>query len=273
MDILLCLLEREGDVVSADELFRRVLAGRQRRAVHLCGFTDRSAHCARLWATLHPLGRYVSNVAGCGYCFVAPIQREPGVAATPATANGHDRPALPPPLERMIGRETVVDKLERAIAAGRFVSVVGPGGIGQDQRSRWRLVRGWSGEFAAGDVAFVDLATEQRDVNVANAVAAALPAERACAAIADLASRLRSRRLLLILDSSEHVIAHAAALAECVCRKPSQVRILRDQPRAAERREGEHVHRLAALEALAAVYRSCRSRTRARAILPRCGCS
>ena len=242
MDILLCLLEREGDVVSADELFRRVWRG-----VNVEPSTLR-VQVSALRKTLgeaDPLGRYVSNVAGHGYCFVAPIQREPVGAATPATANDHDRQALPPPLERMIGRETVVDEFERAIAAGRFVSVVGPGGIGKTTVAL-ALAHRLSGEFA-GDVAFVDLATEQRDVNVANAVAAALQLS-GVRGDADVASRLRTRRLLLILDSCEHVIARAAALAECVCGSAPQVRILATSREPLNAR-GEHVHRLAALEA------------------------
>jgi predicted ATPase len=110
----------------------------------------------------------------------------------------------------MIGRETVVDALERMIATERFVTLVGPGGIGKTTVAL-ALAHRMSRAFD-GDVAVVDLAIQRGDSSVAGAVATALQlTRRGGDLVVDVASPLRSRRLLLILDSCEHVIAGAAA--------------------------------------------------------------
>jgi len=237
MDILLCLIERSGGVMTQDELLDRVWRGVSVEPVAL------RVHVSALRKALReaePLGHYISSVAGRGYCFVAPIVREAFVV----TAAGHDRPALPPALDRMIGRETAVDELTRTIVNERFVAVVGPGGIGKTTAAV-ALAHRLSGEFA-GDVVFVDLSREQRDANVASAVAAAFQLS-GVRGEADVASRLGGRRLLLILDSCEHVIASAAALAECVFEGSAQVSILATSREPLNAR-GEYVYRLAALE-------------------------
>jgi predicted ATPase/DNA-binding winged helix-turn-helix (wHTH) protein len=241
MDILLCLLERDGEVVSPEELLERVWRG---VTVEPSALRVQISALRKALSEAEPVGRYVSNVAGRGYCLVAPISRGAAVAPAPAPDNTRDRPVAPPALGRMVGREAVVDDLEQMVATERFVSVVGPGGIGKTTVAL-ALAHRVSDEFA-GEVAFVDLAIEQGDGNVASAVAAALQL-RGVRGEVDVASRLRTRRLLLILDNCEHVIFGAAALAEAVCQSAPQVRIL------ATSREplnalGEQVFRLAALE-------------------------
>jgi predicted ATPase/DNA-binding winged helix-turn-helix (wHTH) protein len=243
MDVLLCLLERDGEVVSPDELLARVWRG---VTVEPSALRVQVSALRKALSEAEPLGRYVSNIAGRGYCLAAPISRGAVVApAAPATLpDTGDRPVAPPAVRRMVGRTRVVDDLERMVTAERFVSVVGPGGIGKTTVAL-ALAHRMSDEFA-GEATFVDLAIEQGDADVASAVAATLELGGVRGA-ADVASRLRTRRLLLILDNCEHVIAGAAALAEAICQTAPQVRIL------ATSREplnalGEQVHRLAALE-------------------------
>jgi Flp pilus assembly CpaE family ATPase len=77
--------------------------------------------------------RYVSNVAGRGYCFVAPVMRlsarqpVPVIGAT--TTERVQR--LPPRLTRMVGRDDTVRSLAQQLQMWRFVSIVGPGGVGK----------------------------------------------------------------------------------------------------------------------------------------------
>jgi predicted ATPase/DNA-binding winged helix-turn-helix (wHTH) protein len=244
MDILLCLLERQGDVVSSAELLASVWRGIN---VEPTALRFQISKLRKALADADPGARYVSNVAGRGYCFVAPVLREANSAPAAPTPDRRDRRALPPAPARMIGRETVVDTLERMIAAQRFVTLVGPGGIGKTTLAlafAHRMSRAFD-----GDVAFVDLAIQKGgDSNVASAVATALQLTRLEGdPVAGAASQLRSRRLLLILDSCEQVIAGAAALAEAVCQTARQCHIV------ATSREplnalGEQVYRLAALE-------------------------
>jgi predicted ATPase/DNA-binding winged helix-turn-helix (wHTH) protein len=244
MDILLCLLEHEGEVVSPDELLARVWHGVN---VEPAALRVQISALRKALAEVDPGARYVSNVAGQGYCFVAPVLRETNRAPAVPGPDAGDRPALPPDLRRMIGRETVVDALERTIVTERFVTLVGPGGIGKTTVAL-ALAHRMSGAFD-GDVAFVDLAIQRGDGNVAGAVATALQLPRRLGddPVADVASQLRPRRLLLILDSCEHVIAGAAALAEAVCQTAPRCHIIATSREPLNALD-ELVHRLEALE-------------------------
>jgi predicted ATPase/DNA-binding winged helix-turn-helix (wHTH) protein len=243
MDILLCLLEREGDVVSPDELLAGVWRGVN---IEPAALRVQISVLRKALAEADPGARYVSTIAGQGYCFVAPVLREASSAPTVPAPDAGDRLSLPPGLRRMIGRETAVDALERMIATERFVTLVGPGGIGKTTVAlalAHRMVHAFD-----GDVAFVDLAIHLGDRNVAAAVTTALQLNRMGGdPVADVASQLRSRHLLLILDSCEHVIAGAAALAEAVCQTAPRCHIVatsREPLKALD----EQVHRLDALE-------------------------
>ena len=72
-DILLCLLERPGDVVSPDELLTSVWRGLN---VEPTALRVQISVLRKALAEADPGVRYVSNVAGRGYCFVARTNNE-----------------------------------------------------------------------------------------------------------------------------------------------------------------------------------------------------
>src|SRR5882762_11034516 len=100
LDILITLVERAGEVVSRNELISRVwpdvIVEEGNLRVHV-------ANLRKALGDGHDGARYVTNVAGRGYCFVAPVRHsagsEPGL---PIPATPHK---LPVPLSRMVGRE------------------------------------------------------------------------------------------------------------------------------------------------------------------------
>src|SRR5262249_46847018 len=73
--------------------------------------------------------RYITTLAGRGYCFVAPISRTRGQHAVVDANFPHA--TLPSRLVRMIGRSDDVLRLSNQLATARFVTVVGAGGIGK----------------------------------------------------------------------------------------------------------------------------------------------
>jgi DNA-binding winged helix-turn-helix (wHTH) protein len=212
LDILIALVERGGEVVRKKDLVARVWPD------VVVDETSLRTHVARLRRALgdgREGARYIANVPGRGYSFVAPITRTaalvPAEAPDPIPAVAPLR--LPARLTRMIGRDNAVGELCAQLLNQRFVSIVGPGGIGKTTVAvsvAHELMR----EFA-GAVAFVDLASIEDPRLVACAVASTLGLP-VCMSdpIPSLIAFLDQKRILLILDSCEHVIESVAVLAE-----------------------------------------------------------
>ncbi len=138
--------------------------------------------------------------------------------------------ALPRPPTRLIGREREAAAITYALRSGqaRLVTLTGPGGVG---KSRLALA---VGEAIAGDfpdgVVWVELAQISGPAPealqlVAGAIARALgvrePAPQAVAA--SLAAAIGSRKLLLLLDNFEHLLAAAPLLAALLAECPALV--------------------------------------------------
>src|SRR5262245_698681 len=100
--------------------------------------------------------RYITTLAGRGYCFVAPISRasSPGEGA-PVTAGNFPHANLPNRLGRMVGRDDDILKLSAQLTASRFVTIVGPGGVGKTTVAI--AVAHHLAHAFAGSVLFVDL--------------------------------------------------------------------------------------------------------------------
>jgi len=241
LDILIALVERAGTVVSKAELIARVWP---RVTV------DESALRAHIKGLRRVLGdgqdgaRYVTNIAGRGYCFVAPVARE-DIQQRP-TDDGETMPARLPAVKRIVGRDGVIKALAAQLLAKRFVSVVGPGGIGKTTVAL-AVAHALSDSFA-GAVAFIDLSLLRDPRLLPSGVATALGFrvhEQDCTDA--LIAQLTSRRMLLLFDNCEHVIESVAMLAERVVGSAEDVHILTTS-REALRVEGETVHALSPLE-------------------------
>ena len=198
--------------------------------------------------------RYITTLSGRGYSFVAPVLRSRGQA--PIQVEGHvespvESPAverahhLPARLTRMVGRDETIAAITRQLMVDRFISVVGPGGIGKTAVAV-SVGHAMLGDFA--EVCYVDLGALRDPQLVSSAVASALGLlVRSHDPVPGIISFLRDRRMLLILDSCEHVVETASALAERIYQEALQTHILATS-RELLRVEGEHVLRLAALE-------------------------
>jgi predicted ATPase/DNA-binding winged helix-turn-helix (wHTH) protein len=147
---------------------------------------------------------------------------------------------------RSVGRDDTVRALSAQLETGRFVSVIGPGGIGKTTVAV--MVGHTLLEAFDGAVQFIDLGPVSDRSLVASAVASTLGlAIHADEPISAITTFLRDRRILLILDSCEHLVETAAALAEAIYQEAPRVRILTTSCEAL-RVAGEHVHVLLPLE-------------------------
>ena len=245
LDMLIALVERAGEVVTHRELISTVWPGVTVEDVNLR---------AQIAALRKALGdgrdgaRYVSNVAGRGYCFVAPVTRSSARQPVPITGITFTERVqrLPPRLTRMVGRDDTVRSLAQQLQIWRFVSIVGPGGVGKTTVAisvAHRLVDGFHDA-----VFFIDLAALTDPQLVPTAVASALGLMvQTQDPLVGLLTFIGDRKILLVLDNCEHVIGVVAALAERVVSEAPQAHILATS-REALRVEGERVHLLYSLD-------------------------
>jgi predicted ATPase len=252
LDILILLVERAGEVVSKRELMARAWPDI---------VVDESSLRAQLVSLRKALGdgqagaRYVTNVPSRGYCFVAPVSRavtlgqlqaitEQRVAASKLVSDDGTR--LPAQLTRMVGREDAVRTISSQLATKRFVSIVGPGGMGKTTVAV-SVSHVFVAEFE-GPACFVDLDALTTPELVADTIASSLGVVvQSANPLPSLLAFLQDRRLLLVLDCCEHVVEATATLAERIFRDAPQVHILATS-REKLRVEGEHVYRLMPLE-------------------------
>jgi len=242
LDILIFLAERPGEVVDKRELVKRVWAD--------VNVDDGSLrfHIAALRKALGDTGksaRYVVNVPGRGYCFVASLAQV--TPALPAPAIDVPLPrSLPAPLARVIGRDDVIEKISTGLASHRFVTVVGPGGIGKTAVAvtvgHRRLAH------FDGRVFFVDFGPVRKPelaaITIASTLGLSINAEDPIPA---LLTHLQARPTLLILDSCEHLLESLAPLVERLVREAPRLHVLATS-RESFRGEGERIFRLFPLD-------------------------
>ena len=190
--------------------------------------------------------RYIANDPGRGYTFVAPVTREQRqeTAAPPnGPASGSN---FPPRLTRVIGRAEIIARVVTRVAQQRFLTIVGPGGIGKTTVAV-AAAEALSGSYAHG-VWFAGLASLQDPALVPSAVSAVLGSPPGVGdPLSSLLASLRDKRALIILDNCEHLISAAAATAEAVLKAAPQVAILATS-REPLRADGEWLLRLPSLE-------------------------
>ena len=146
---------------------------------------------------------------------------------------------------RMVGRADVVSALARHFSDRRFVTIVGPGGIGKTTVAL-AAAHTLSDTYADG-IWFVDLASHPDPALVPSAIASVVGLTiHADNPVPSLVSLLTDKQMLLVLDSCEHVIEATAMLAVELLRGARGVHILATS-REPLRAEGERVQRLAPL--------------------------
>jgi predicted ATPase/DNA-binding winged helix-turn-helix (wHTH) protein len=245
LDILAELVERAGEVVGKRELIARAWP---RNVVE---DSNLKVHVAALRRALGEDGReqrYVATVSGRGYRFVAPVvsrARETLAQPEPLRTAWEQVRKLPAPASRATGRDETIAALLNIMDQRRLVSIVGPGGIG---KSTVALPLAEMFIARAGmEICFVDLGPLADWTFVVGAVAAALGITvHSGDGVPSLAASLRERRLLLVLDSCEHLIEAVAVLVERIMSAASALHVLATS-REPLRVAGEYVYRLTPL--------------------------
>jgi len=234
-EILLMLVNRHGQLVTKDELMAEVWPGvvveENNIQVHVSALR-------KVLATAGDSERYLLTVAGRGYRFVAPVKRESAAELKAPLASAPDRTAavpaaigaatnnLPQQLTTLIGREADLADITARLAAHRLVTLTGSGGVGKT-RLAIEAGRNVLDRYPDG-VWLAELAPLNDPQLVTSIIGDVLGVSlnAASGAIETLASALRNKQLLLILDNCEHVIAEAARVAEALMRSCPRLSIL-----------------------------------------------
>lgn len=251
LSLLVVLVGRAGEVVGKEELMAlvwpRTVVEESNLRVHVAGLR-------RALRDGQNGNRFIVNIPGRGYSFVSPVQfvaDEPAASVSAAAVAERVAAAqLPNAATRLFGRDMVVMLLHEQLPQRRFVTLVGPGGIGKTAVAI-AVARTLAASYRDG-VTFVDFSAIRDPALVPSTIVASLGLTLTSQDVMPaLLAYLARRSTLLVLDNCEHVIEVAANTAEQVSASAADVHILctsREPLRAA----GERVHRLQPLEAPAA---------------------
>ncbi|WP_170976811.1 winged helix-turn-helix domain-containing protein [Massilia sp. HP4] len=215
LELLLVLVERAGEVVSRAELERTIWPD---------SVVEDSCLRVHIGALRKALGdgpgasRYIANIPGRGYSFVAPVVAlGPACVTGPGPAPAAGARPLPLRMTSVLGRDEVLDQLRALLPRCHLVTIVGHGGIGKTTLALC-LASELRGAYADG-ACFVDLALLTSGIQVPDALAACLGLEPGGEGVRALLERwLAPRRMLVVLDNCEHLIDAATHLAECLLR-------------------------------------------------------
>ena len=244
-DILALLLERAGEVVGKDELIARAWPRTFVEEANL------RVHVSALRKALRDGEhdrRFIENVAGRGYSFVAPVSiamLSDDAAAAPGVAPEPPSRALPLALNRIIGRADAVAGIVKCLGEQRLVSIVGPGGIGKTTVALAvanQLLDSYGDQACLADLEQAGSAAMLPGV-IASALRLPVLSDRA---LASVVTHLRERHLLLVLDNCEHLVDAVAELAEQLLDGAPRLRILATS-RESLRASMEWVYRLPSL--------------------------
>lgn len=215
---LLLLIERyraAGDYANAVQQARRLL---QREPAHetahqhlifcLAASGEREASLAQVEACRAALRQHLDADLSAETLALAESIRRQGAEGAGRLTN------LPRPLTSFIGREGELEQIETLLTQTRLLTLTGPGGSG---KTRLAIQAADEASHAYdGGVWWVDFASLAEPELVAGAIARTLGvAERGDASLLALtAGRIGGQRLLLALDTCEHLLAACAQVAE-----------------------------------------------------------
>ena len=253
-DVLMALIEAHGAVVSKNALMARVWPDR------IVEENNLQWQISALRAAFGADRNLIRTVSGRGYQFTAEIDTVYGspeadagtaiAAATPdhraARPDGGIPGELPPtnlpePISELVGRDDVLGEILSLAATHRLVTLTGAGGIGKT-RLALAAARRLLPQFADGVwLAEFSPIADPGLVPVTVAAAIGLDLGGGVVTAQRVSQALAGRRLVLVLDTCEHVIGAAAALGEAVLRAGATLHLLATS-REPLRAEGEWVY-------------------------------
>jgi predicted ATPase len=236
LDILIALTSNAEEILSNSQLIEKVWSntsvGELTLRVHMVALRKALADDQERTPC-------IENIPGRGYRFVKSVSREE-IDERPA------RLVRDAPSGRIIGREVAIDEVTNRLLQKRFVTVVGPGGIGKTTVALG--VTHVLSRLHGDSVHFVDLGMLDDPDLVAKALAFAIGiVSRSGNPKPKIKSRLRDKKAVVVFDCCEHLVDEVARFAEELFLEVPSIKILATS-RESLRAIGEQVYRLAPLE-------------------------
>lgn len=244
MDLLIALVESAGSVVGKRELMARVWPD---TIVEEGSLRFHIMAVRKALSDGHNGTRYVVNIPGRGYAFVAPIVHAAITTAPPeslpvprvAVQQRQSLSAYGP--VTIFGRDKELALLADRVFTTRFVSVIGTGGMGKTSVAA-EVARRLGGAFA-NEVTFIDFSVLSDPAMVAPTIAAMLGISSLSESVEAMLNR---KPFLLVLDCCEHLVDAVAVVAEQLVAQLPCAHLLVTS-REALRARGEFVYRLSPL--------------------------
>jgi predicted ATPase/DNA-binding winged helix-turn-helix (wHTH) protein len=244
LDILILLVERAGSVVTKAELIAHVWPD---TVVEEISLRVSIAALRRALRDCEAEHRYIANVVGRGYSFVASVTRDTFRPTQVGSTSMPRKFELPVQQTRMVGRAADVNVLTELLLSRRLVTIVGIGGVGKSTIALevgCQLITNYT-----DGACFVELGAISDSTRVPHSLATALGLTISVNnPVRDLVGFLRDKHMLIVLDNCEHLIAAAAALIEAILKGTHQVQFLATS-RERLSIEGEWHYRLSPLKA------------------------
>jgi len=231
-----------GDVAAAETMFRRAVAAEPLRESAHRGLMRSLAEAGNpsgaleSYHSLRALLRRRVNAEPAAetralYESLREAARQPSPAVSERAAPREEQTAapvrLPQAVSAFIGRDAELREVAQHLEAERLVTLVGAGGVGKT-RLALETARRAAPDFPDG-VAFTDLAPLTDPALVTAAIASALELTDGDGNLPPREALLRAlepRRLLLVLDNCEHLLAACAEVADALLRRCPGVRLL-----------------------------------------------
>jgi len=227
-DLLTVMIETPGVVLSKDDLMARVWPDR------VVAENNLQAQILALRQAFGAERDLIRTVTGRGYQFTGEVRTGfPGLDRRTIAGSfvaAHDAVApptnLPQSVSELIGRDAEVEEVSDLVQTKRLVTLTGAGGIGKT-RLALAVGRRLLSRFPDG-VWLIEFSPLSDPSFAPATVAAALGLESGGSELSAqrVAQALAARRMLLVLDTCEHVIDAAAMMAEALLRAGSAVHMI-----------------------------------------------
>lgn len=247
-EIIEMLIQAGGDIVSKDDLMRRVWPGL------IVEDNTVQVHISAIRKAFGADRGMLKTISGRGYRLLgswtsrheSPLKQPEAIDLTQSSSHPfHNN--IPAATSALIGRDMAVQQLRDLLSAYRVVTLAGPGGIGKTVLAT-EVARRLVPTFE-GDVIFIELVSLSDPALVPATVAHGLNLQLHGDEMSpELVARATGgRKVLLVLDNCEHVIDAVAMMAETFLRLCPHATVLATS-REVLRIEGEFVYRVPALD-------------------------